>query len=85
MKRTKKAKRASMRRIDRYQVENIVSSASRAEQLVNDSWRLSITAKLTPVMASAIFRDLSIEIGNAHRAAKNLAEAFPDRSGKVPA
>ncbi len=66
--------RVRLDRTDRYQIECIVSSGTRAETLLKETWQR--VNDLPPVMVSAILRDLLIEIGHVHRAGQNLAEAF---------
>ena len=74
---TKPTRRSRVGHYERGRIESIVASAERAHQLVHDAWARA--SDLTPVMVSAILRDLLIEIGAVKGAAGNLAEAFLDR------
>jgi hypothetical protein len=79
---SKPPRRTRVGHYERGRIECIVASGERAHQLVNDAW--SRAADLTPVMVSAILRDLLIEIGAVKGAANNLAEAYLDREPGAP-
>lgn len=66
------AKRKSLNRTDRFQVECIVSSGKRAQTLLRETWHRA--EDLPAVMVSAILRDLLIEVGHMNHAGNNLAE-----------
>jgi hypothetical protein len=76
----KPVKRSRVGVYERHLIEAIVASTERAHQLTQDTWHTSTV--VTPLIVSAVLRDLLIEIGAAKGAANNLAEAFLDR-GKV--
>jgi hypothetical protein len=73
----KSVKRTRVGHYERGRIETIVASTGRAYHLVHETWDRA--SSLTPLMFSAILRDLLIEIGAAKGAANNLAEAFLDR------
>jgi hypothetical protein len=67
---------------ERGRIEEIVASAGRAHQLVHDTW--GCAADISPLMLSAILREVLIAIGAVKGAANNLAETFLDRSVVQP-
>ena len=74
---SKSSKRTRVGRYERGRIKTIVASAERAHQLIHDTWDRA--SALSPLMVSAILRDLLIEVGAVKGAANNLAEAFLDR------
>lgn len=68
MKRPKRAHK----QVRKHWIESAVSGAARAEKLAKETWHR--TDSLSPEILSAVLRDLLIEIGHVHGAAKNLAQ-----------